>query len=171
MNEHSNRSSTGAPACLFMADNSGMIVINLRWFCFIYFVRNPHLHLLPAGDRRRRGCTLGGSTWTMNFRWNVRTLETSLVHGGWGGGGGGGCFENASPSFCRACLPVYHSVWFVGSHHCPRPPPQSQPNPPLLTGLSSKCASRLSALLSSKSNLGARYKYVSENKGGDRLIM
>lgn len=33
------------------------------------------------------------------------------------------------------------------------------------------CLKTLSALLSSKSNLGARYKYVSENKGADRLIM
>lgn len=98
--------------------------------------------------------------------------------------GGWRCFGNASPSPAPAlvCLSITLSgLWVQHS----RPPPQPTPhpllpqssnppptNPPLLTGLSSNAPQdSVKPCLSSKSNLGARYKYVMENKGGDRLIM
>lgn len=117
-----------------------MIVITLRWFYFIYFVEKPPP---PSPPLRQRPEEEGMDAWWIHLndelQVNVRTLETLLVLGGWGGGGRGVFWECVSVVISYACLPVYHSVWFVGSHRCPRlpHPPKPQPNPPLSTGLSS----------------------------------
>lgn len=54
-----------------------------------------------------------------------------------------------------SCLPVYHSVWFVGSHRL---------SPHSLLVFHLICLKTLSVQLSSKSNLGAWYKIFQRTK-------
>lgn len=113
-----------------------MIVITLRWFNFIYFVRNPHLHLHPC--RRPEEERIYAWRTHLNDELQVKRPDAQDVACTWvmRWRSWGVFWECVSIVISSACLPVYYSVWFVGSHSCPRPP-QPQPNPPLLTGLSS----------------------------------